>query len=69
MKSAYFIMHLWQTGNVGSHNISKITHQEKEGYATYDLAKQEMIRLKLIGNWQLNCPEYTFCIMEIFGKL
>lgn len=32
MKSAYYIMQLWQTGNVGAHNIKKLDANPKEGF-------------------------------------
>ncbi len=66
MKSAFFIMKMWQTGNVGSHNIKKFSDNPKEGYASYDEAKQAMLQLWAKDNWELKKGGYMFSIMEIF---
>ncbi len=66
MKTGYFIMMLWQTGNVGSHNIKKMNINPKKGYPTYDAAKEDMIKLKEGGQWELNSSGHHFAIMELF---
>lgn len=67
MKSAFFIMEMWQQGNVGSHQIKKLKENKEDGYATYDEAKEAMLTLKENGNWTLNKSRSTFAIMEIFS--
>ena len=59
-------MELWQTGNIGSHNIKEIKGQEKNGYVSAEIAKEKMIELKEAGNWTLNNSGNTFAIMELF---
>lgn len=67
MKSAFFIMQMWQTGNIGSHNINKLNDNPKDGYASYEEAKAGMLKLHGGGNFPLNQSNgYTFCIMELF---
>lgn len=66
MKSGYFIMRLWQTGNVGSHNIERLDGQHKNGYSTYNQAKHAMIDMREEGNWELNHKGFNFTIMELF---
>lgn len=34
MKQGYFIMRMWQTGNIGSQNIAKADNNPKEGFTT-----------------------------------
>lgn len=68
MKSAFFIMQMWQTGNIGSHNISKLKDNPKEGYSSCDEAKQAMLELWSKGNWELTKGYYTFSIMEVFSN-
>lgn len=66
MKSAFFIMQLWQTGNVGSHNIKKLKDNPKEGYGNYNEAKNAMLDLWEKDNWELKKGGYDFTIMELF---
>ena len=68
MKSAFFIMQMWQTGNIGSNNIKKLKDNPKDGYKSYDDAKAGMIKLFNDGNWELNNNYYDFSIMELFYK-
>lgn len=35
MSKAFFVLRLWQTGNIGPHNIAKIDGQPKEGFLIY----------------------------------
>ena len=42
MKHAWFIMKLWQMGNIGPHQIEKLEGQEKDGYNTSELAAEAM---------------------------
>lgn len=66
MKSAYFIMQMWQTGNIGSHNIKKLDANPKEGYINYEEAKSAMLRLRKNDDWDLKQRGYSFSIMELF---
>lgn len=66
MKSAYFIMQIWQTGNIGSHNIKKLDANHKEGYINYEEAKSAMLQLIKDGDWDLKQRGYSFSIMELF---
>jgi hypothetical protein len=66
MERAFYIMQLWQTGNVGPHNITKIVSNPKEGFPSYSEAIVGMAELKKEGNWLLNQKGYQFAIMEIF---
>jgi hypothetical protein len=64
--TGFFIMKLWQTGNVGPHNIAKIEANPKKGYESYDVAKTAMTDLKEKKDWEVNSGMYTFTIMELF---
>lgn len=66
MKSAFFIMQMWQTGNIGSHNIKKLKQNPKEGYVSYEDAKAGMLKLWHENDWELNKGGYDFAIMELF---
>jgi hypothetical protein len=66
MKSGFFIMQLWQTGNIGSHNIKKFKDNPEEGHSTYEAAKLWMLKLQADDNWELTKGNYTFAIMELF---
>lgn len=66
MKSAFFIMQMWQTGNVGSHNIKKLKDNPKNGYERYEDAKEAMLTLWTEGNWELKKGGYDFSIMELY---
>lgn len=65
MKSAYFIMQMWQTGSI-SHNIKKLDANQKEGYINYEEAKLAMLKLRKDGDWDLKQRGYSFSIMELF---
>ncbi len=66
MKSGFFIMQLWQTGNVGSHNIKKLKDQPKKGYLTKDAAVLAMFKMKDKGNWEIKEGGYDFTVMELY---
>lgn len=66
MKSAFFIMQMWQTGNIGSYNIKKLKDNPKEGYGSYEDAKAGMLKLWYEDNWELKKSGYDFAIMELF---
>jgi hypothetical protein len=66
MKSGFFIMQLWQTGNVGSHNIKKLKDQPKKGYLTKDAAVLAMFERKSKGDWEIKEGGYDFTIMELY---
>jgi hypothetical protein len=66
MKSGFFIMQLWQTGNVGSHNIKKYKQNPKEGFSNYNGAKHAMLLLREQGEWEITKGDYDFAIMELF---
>ncbi len=63
IKTAYFIMVMFQTGNVGSHNIKKITNQPDEGFKTRALAEQYLV------NNEEKVNQWHFCnytIMKLY---
>ncbi|HSE56745.1 MAG TPA: RNA-binding protein [Candidatus Paceibacterota bacterium] len=66
MKSGFFIMKLWQTGNVGSCNIAKIKANPKKGYASDEEAKTAMKNLHKNGDWELTQSGYSFTVTELF---
>jgi hypothetical protein len=66
MKSGFFIMQLWQTGNIGSHNIEKLSGQPKKGYLNKDIAVLAMLKKKAKGNWEIKESGYDFTIMELY---
>ena len=66
MKSGHFIMKLWQTGNIGEHNIDKLEKQPKDGYKSKKMAHTAMIKNKKEGDWELTEGGYTFTILELF---
>ena len=66
MKHAWFIMKLWQMGNIGPHQIEKLEGQEKDGYNTSELAAEAMKELKKEMNWFLNEKGYSFTVMQLW---
>lgn len=68
MKSAYYIMQLWQTGNVGSHNITKSHVNPEEGFETYEEAEEYMINCSEKWLYEYCHSWVTFCIMKIYEK-
>ena len=70
MKSGFFIMKLWQTGNIGSNNIKALKDNPKDGYDNYNEAKIEMFKLHSNKNWDLTLGSeqcgFKFTIMELF---
>ncbi len=67
MKSAFFIMQMWQTGNVGSHNIKKLKENPQQGFESYEDAKTAMLKLwSEEDSWELKKGGYDFSIMELF---
>ena len=72
MKTGFFIMKLWQTGNVGSHNIGRINANPKDGYTSYDEAEAALLELKKT-DWEVREGGYDFTIMKLYwsedGKL
>lgn len=69
MKQGYFIMRMWQTGNIGSQNIAKANNNPKEGFTTYEQAEQFMFDSYNNKVWEFSdgCF-YTFCIMKVYSK-
>jgi len=65
MNTGFFIMMLWQTGNVGSHNIKRLKAQPIKGYKSYDEAKKAMMAFKKT-DWEVREGGYDFTIMELF---
>lgn len=65
IKEAFFIMRLWQTGNVGSHNIAKIEGQKQFGYRTYEEAEKDIPHLLKAENWDIH--NYPVTIMKIYN--
>jgi len=69
MKRAYYIMRMWQTGNIGSHNITKADNNPKEGFKTYREAEEFMITSYNNNVWEFSDGNfYTFCIMYVYSK-
>lgn len=66
MKSAWFIMKLWQTGNAGSNNIDKIEGQSKTGYSDSGKAETAIKDLKKKGNWDLKQDDCSFTVMQLW---
>lgn len=69
MKQNYFIMKMWQTGNVGSENIAKADNNPEDGFNTYEEAEQYL--LESFGNdiWEFSSSRlFTFCIMKVYSK-
>lgn len=63
MKSAFFILEMWQTGNVGPHNIAKTEKQPKEGFKTYKDAEDWL--KKNVG--ELTPLWETFIISKVYS--
>lgn len=61
----YFIMQLWQTGNVGSHNISKFKGNPEFGYITEYAAWEALLWFQKNDNWEVNSEIYEFSVMRI----
>ncbi len=69
MKSAFFIMELWQTGNIGSSNIAKIKNNPKDGFTTYELGKSALVDLFMDPKSEVNQQIFAnFTVMELFWK-
>jgi hypothetical protein len=69
MKSAYFIMKLWEVGNIGlDYNISKIEEQKPAGYVSEEEAEKAMLKMKRNGNWELSEGDYDFTIMKLYWR-
>lgn len=60
----YYIMKLWQTGNVGSCNIAKIDANPKDGYQTHELAEKALEKLREEGNFEARY--YNLTILPIW---
>lgn len=69
MKQAYYIMRMWQTGNIGSYNITKADNNPKEGFQTYEEAEQFMFESFDNKVWEFSdgCF-YNFCIMKVYSN-
>lgn len=68
MKSAYYIMKIWQTGNVGSHNITKSHVNPENGFQTYEEAEQYMLESSDKYLYEYSHPWDSFCIMKVYEK-
>ena len=66
MKSAWFIMKIWQPGYTRPCQISKIEGQKKDGYTSQEEAKTAMQNLKDKGNKELNQRYLSFTFMELW---
>lgn len=64
MKEGYFVMRLWQTGNIGSNNIAKVKEQPKDGFKTKSLATKWM--KANIGKAVYHVSWTTYAIMQLF---
>lgn len=64
MKASFFILEMWQTGNVGSHHIAKTENQPKVGFKTYEEAEvwlnKNIKEITLL--WE------TFIISKVYSK-
>lgn len=60
-------MKLWQTGNIGSHNIAKLEANPKKGFETASLARKKLEDLYKEGDWEVVEGDYEFTILPIFS--
>lgn len=58
-------MEIWQTGNIGCHNIRKWKGNPSEGFSMYELAKQFLQDSFANG---LLIDYYIFCVMKLYFK-
>jgi hypothetical protein len=69
MEQRYYIMKIWQTGNIGSHNIAKADNNPKEGFPTYEIAEQFLLDLYDNKVWEISgVSSFTFTIMKLYFK-
>ena len=68
MKQAYYIMRLWQTGNVGSHNIELSKENPSGGFLTYEQAEQFLLKGFDKKIWEFNESFYDFIIVKVYSK-
>ena len=66
MKKAFFIVKMWQTGNIGGHNIKKIDLNPINGFETYEEAENFLLNPEYSNEWELKNARYSFAIMQIF---
>ena len=67
MKRAFFIMRLWRTGNIGSHEIKKIELNPVEGYKTYDEAVEALLNFYEAKVYEVSkSSKSTLSVMQIF---
>jgi len=65
MKQNFYILEMWQTGNIGSHNVKKCDSQPKDGFKTYELAEEWLFENinKITPLWE------TFIISKVYSKI
>lgn len=63
----FFIMKLWQTGNIGSHNIAKLDANPKNGFENATLARKKLEALYEEGDWEVKEGDFEFTILPIFS--
>ncbi|MEO5991880.1 MAG: hypothetical protein ABIP68_09620, partial [Ferruginibacter sp.] len=67
MKKYYYIVQLYQIGNVDRHQIKIIDEQPKEGFRT-DGQAETFLRL-FLNNGKYSASWFSFSIMPFYSKL
>lgn len=64
MKKRFYILGMWQTGNIGSYNIAKIKEQPEDGFLLYrDAEKWLEKNIQALGYW------HSFVINMVYNKI
>jgi len=66
-KSGFYVMEMWQTGNVGARNIAAVKGQPEEGFKNYDTALAWMI--DEYGKSYTHSSFTTYTIMEVYKPI
>ena len=65
MKKSFYVLEMWQTGNVGSHNIRKVIEQPDDGFLLYRDAETWLVdNIKNLGGLWNN-----YMIQLIYSKV
>lgn len=68
MDRRFYIMKMWQTGNVGSHNIKKMDLNPKDGYLSRDMAEKALMDFYDAEEFEICYNVFTnFTILEVFS--
>lgn len=63
MKKRFYVLGMWQAGNIGPHNISKVKEQPKDGFILYrDAEKWLEENIQSLGYW------HSFIINMVYSK-